>query len=415
MRHRVNLLVCLACAIALLTPACADVVIDWNNVALETIKATDLRPTYGSRTLAMVHVAIYDAVNSIVRTHEPYRVDAPVQHPASPEAAAAAAAHRVLVALFPEMAAFYDQALAASLSQTPSGQARNNGIAVGVYVADAILAWRSQDHSGDVWTYTPGTLPGLWRPTPPEYAPAVGVNWPYVTPFAMFDVNQISVPPPPSMSSRAYAEAVTEIALLGEMYSRHRNRDQTQIAFFWADDAGSVSPPGRLNVIAQIVGTKKRFSLAQNARHFALLNISLADACIAAWNCKYKYNVWRPITAIREADTDDNYYTSPIPGWTPLLPTPAFPDYVSGHSTFAGAGSRITALFCGTDNFAFTLESTTPYAGARRYKSFSEAAKENGRSRIYAGIHYSFADVNGQALGRKIAEYVWANYMRPIK
>jgi membrane-associated phospholipid phosphatase len=320
----------------------------------------------------------------------------------------------VLVGLFPTQQTVFDQALAESLAQVPEGPSQDNGVAVGIYVAESILAWRAGDHSDEVHPYTAEILPGVWRPTPPGFADAVGVNWPYVTPFALLSADQIEPPLPPAMSSRQYAEAVFEVALLGEINTRYRTRDQTAVAFFWADDFNSVSPPGRWSVIAQIVTKKKHYSISQNARLFALLNVALADSCIAAWHCKYTYNIWRPIDAIREADTDGNYFTMPIPGWTPLLKTPAFPDYVSGHSTFGGAGAKIIALFCGTDNMQFTLESTHPGAGPRKFKTLSQACLENGRSRIYAGIHYRFADYCGQALGRQIANYVWANYMRPL-
>lgn len=415
MRNRIALLACLASVMILLAPACADVVIDWNNVTLNIITETNLRPTLGSRSLAMVHAAIYDAVNSIEATHESYHVQAPVETPASPEAAAAVAAHDVLVGLFPTREAIYDQALEASLSQIAPGLAKDNGIAVGTYVSESILAWRTGDHSDEVHPYTVETAPGVWRPTPPGYAGPVGVNWPYVTPFALLSADQFQPAPPPALDSRAYAEAVFEVQVLGERNSRWRTRDQTEIAWFWADDFGGVSPVGRWSLVAQIISKKKHLTLEQNARLFALLNIALADSCIAAWDCKYKYNLWRPITAIREADTDGNYFTVPVRAWDSLLPNPAFAEFVSGHSSFGGAAARILALFCRTDNVAFTLESTHPLAAARRFKSFSQANHENGRSRIYAGIHFRFADISGQALGRKVGDYVWSNYMRPVQ
>lgn len=392
----------------------ADVVTDWNDLVLETIKQNDLRPTESTRTLAMVHAAIYDAVNAIDKTHEVYFVEAPVKYPVSREAAAAAAAHRILTTLFPDESDIYDEELDSTLSRISNQKAKKHGIALGRYVADAIIEWRSDDGSDLMAPYDPKIRPGIWRPTPPAFADPVGTNWLYVTPFAMTSAAQFRPGPPPDLRSWDYAAALNEVKVLGALHSPYRNREQTEIAYFWADDFESVSPPGRWNVIAEIIAERYDNTLSENARLFALLNIGLADACICAWDCKYTYDLWRPITAIREADTDRNHWTVPDRHWKPLLTTPAFPEYTSGHSTFGATAAVIMAHFFGSDNICFKLESTSPNAGPRTFRSLSQAASENGISRIYGGLHFSFANVEGLKAGRKIANYVYANSLRPV-
>jgi membrane-associated phospholipid phosphatase len=207
---------------------------------------------------------------------------------------------------------------------------------------------------------------------------------------------------------------MNEVAKIGELRSRYRTKDQGEIAWFWADDTDSVSPPGRWDVIAQIAADRMQNTLEDNARLFALINIAMADAAICTWNCKYEYNLWRPITAIREANTDRNPLTTAVPGWTPLLPTPAFPAYTSGHSTFGAAAAEILIRFYGRDNFRFVLPSTSQFARTRYFKSFSEAAEENGISRIYGGIHFSFDNTVGLHYGMKIGDYAYENIMRPL-
>ena len=396
------------------TTACADVVTDWNSISLELIKATDMRPPIASRALAMVHTAIYDSVNAISPTYEVYYVQVEPPNNTSPKAAAASAAHRVLSNLFPDQKAFLDKELVKSLSYLRGQQAINNGVLLGRYVADTIIQLRENDGSDLVVPYTPGDEPGEWRPTPPNYSSAVLPNWPYVTPFAIPCAEQFQPGPPPCLTSREYAANVNEVILLGGTRSFVRTKDQTEIAYFWADDFQSVTPPGRWNIIAQIAGNRKGNSLIQNARLFALMNVAMADSAIVAWSCKYNYNLWRPITAIQEASTDGNKWTAEFPNWTSLLPTPAFSEYISGHSTFGASAAVILINFFGTDNFTFLLESDVPQARARLFKSFSSAALENGRSRIYGGIHFEFGNNLGLQAGQTVGGYVYGNIMQPI-
>lgn len=403
----------LLCLLALANPVYADVVTDWNSVTLNAIKVDKTSPPRAARVLAMVHTAIYDAVNAIDRTHTSYHIDVTAPDSASPEAAAATAAHQVLAQLFPTQLSTFDTALITSLSSVPGGQAKDDGISLGKAVGDEILIWRATDHSSDIVLYTPGGNPGDWRPTPPGNAPALLPNWPYVTPFAMTDGSQFRYDGPPDLTSSEYAESFNEVKSLGAKDSLTRTADQTEIALFWADGSGTTTPPGHWNQIAQNVAAAQGNTLFENARLFALLNIAEADAAIAAWDCKYAFNLWRPITAIREADTDGNPLTQVDPAWEPLITTPPFPESVSGHSTFSGAAARMLALFYSTDNIAFSNTSDGMPGVTRSYNSFTQAAFEAGRSRIYGGIHFEFSDFSAIMMGQNLSDYAFNNYLQP--
>lgn len=392
----------------------ADVIIDWNNVALNTIRAGNVNPPQGSRALAMMHAAMFDAVNAVDPQYQSYHCDEVAQPGTCPVAAAAVAAHDVLASLYPTQQTVFDMALSSSLNQIGDGSMKTNGVALGHAVASDILTWRANDHSGDVVPYTPSTDPGKWRPTPPAHAPALLPNWPNVTCFAMTSGSQFRGGGPPALDSAEYAADYNQTKSLGGLHSTTRTADQTQIALFWADGGGTATPPGHWNEIAQSVAIQKGNTLLQNARMFGLLNISMADAAICAWDDKYAYNAWRPITAIQLADPSLNPGTLPDPAWVPLLTTPNFPEYMSGHSTFSGAAAETLALFYGTDNIAFTTASDGLPGVYRAYDSFSQAAYEAGISRIYGGIHFEFSDGPAIASGQSIAQFAYQNQMGPV-
>jgi membrane-associated phospholipid phosphatase len=397
----------------------ADVVLDWNNTALGAIKTSLFTSVKVSRTLAMVHVAMYDAVNSIEQTHEPFYVwlSAP-DGDISTDAAAAMAAYGVLAGLFPEQIATLDAALADSLAAIPDGDAKAMGMQLGELVASGVLLIREKDGSDAMVPYTPGTEPGDWRPTPPNYLPAMMPHWADVTPFAMEDGAQFRKTSPPRLSSRSYANAVNQVKAIGAKNSSVRTMEQTMIANFWADMPGTETTVGRWNLVAQDVAVAHGNTLSENARLFALLNVALADAGISAWDFKFHFNLWRPVTAIREADTDGNKFTDPDPAWEPLLMTPAFPEYVSAHSTFSAAAAQMLASYFGRNNVTFTIDPFMMMGMSmepRTYTSFSDAALEAGASRIYGGIHYLFSNVDGLNAGRSISNYVWQNFMRPVR
>lgn len=401
-------------------PAGADVVTDWNEVLLDAIRVDRTAPPRGSRVMACVHVAVFDAVNGIVGGYAPYHVTDSAPAGASPEAAAAAAAHQALVVLFPAQKATFDAALAASLAAIPEGTAKSAGIAWGEQVAEEILALRAADHSADVLDYLYPAGSGWWAPTAPAFAPALLPNWPTVTPWAATSGSQFRLGPPPPPNSAEYATAFEEVKRLGRAGSHVRTAHQTQIAFFWEDGPGSYTPPGHWNAIAQTISKARGLSLLENARLFALLGITQADAAVVSWDHKYAYHHWRPLTAIAAADNDGNPATEADATWTPLIPTPPFPAYTSGHSTFSGSASKLLELFFGTDAIAFT-DPADPgrwpdqlTGVSRSFTNLSQAAEEAGQSRIYGGIHWQYDNQIGLASGRALAQQVFFNALAPV-
>ncbi|HEX5720397.1 MAG TPA: chemotaxis protein CheB, partial [Thermoanaerobaculia bacterium] len=339
--------VCVALLLGAAAPGRADVVLDWNNVTLNAIRVDKTSPPKASRALALVHVAIFDAINSGSGGQYEHYIVAPVQFfaPISVEAAAAAAAHAVLVELFPAQKATFDAALVTSLAAIPDGPEETSGISWGESVAKQILGARSEDGSGDVVAYEAPTGANWWAPTPPAFAPALLPGWGLVTPWAMTSGSQFRLGPPPTPISPEYTAAFQEVERLGRSNSAVRTADQTQIALFWADGAGTATPPGHWHVIAQGIAQEEHLELLENARLFALLAIAGADAAIVSWDHKFTYNNWRPVTGIQHADIDGNPATTADPTWTSLIATPPFPSYTSGHSTFSSASARLLALF----------------------------------------------------------------------
>jgi membrane-associated phospholipid phosphatase len=275
------------------------------------------------------------------------------------------------------------------------------------------LAWRATDGSSRVVSYTPGTQPGQWQPTPPTFSPAAFPQWSAVTPFAISSGSQFRPAGPPALTSQAYANALQEVEALGSANSTTRTPEQSQIALFWADGAGTETPPGHWNEIAEQVARTHGDTLVQDARLFATLNIALADAAIAAWDAKYTFNFWRPVTAIHNANLDGNARTTADPSWTPFLVTPAFPSYVSGHSSFSAAAAVVLTSFFG-GHVTFTARSDALPGVTRTFHSFMDAAEEAGLSRIYGGIHYSFDNRDGLAMGGALADYVIHHVLLPF-
>jgi hypothetical protein len=395
----------------------ADMVIEWNNAARDAVRIGATPATAVSRIFAITQAAVYDSVNALARTHEPYLVDV-VAHPlASRESAVAAAAHRVLTAFYPAQAAALDARLTASLATIPDGKAEDDGVALGRSVADQILALRQNDGSEVVLPpYTGGTGPGEWRPQPPANTPGLHPHWGDVMPFAITSGDQFRPEAPPALDSAEYTAAFNEVKELGSLTSDTRTADQTAIARFWLNAAGTATPIGHLNLMAQVAAQQQGNTLEENARLFAALNIAMADAVISCWDAKYEFSFWRPQTGIREADLDSNPDTVADAGWAPLFTTPPHPSYTSGHTSNSGAAAAVLAEFFGTDDISFTLDSQHPlFPATRSYTSFSEAAEESAVSRMYGGIHWSFDNDVGLDAGNAVGQYVMANFLRPVE
>jgi len=398
--------------------AAADVVTQWNQAALNTIAAHNISPPAAARNLAMLHAAIYDAVNGIVRTHEPYLAGGEAPFGASAEAAAAAAARDVMAALYPDAQAIFDELLSVTLSSIPDGTYEDKGTAWGSSAAARVLDDRRDDGSEAVVSWPASDQPGEWRPTDSfggVVLPALLPKWGSVEPFALDTGARFRPPAPPALYTGRYAKELNEVQALGGIDSVDRTIDQTEIAYFWGYGPNTSTPPGHWNEVAQAVAGTQGNSLPENARMFALMNIAMADAAIVSWDAKYTFNYWRPITAVRLADTDGNRMTMPDTAWTPLLPTPPFPEYTSGHSTFSGAAAVTLALFYRRDSIPFSLGSEDLPGVYRFYDGFWEAALESGMSRIYGGIHFMSANTRGLLTGARTGRYVFDHVLEPVE
>jgi hypothetical protein len=402
----------------------ADVVTDWDSVLLTVIRVTGGGPGPVAREGAIMHAAMYDAINSVDRGYTPIHtlINAPAN--TSEIAAGAQAAHDVLTGLFPAsqypaLNAMLDTDLSNSLAAVPSGPGKTAGINLGQAVAVSALAWRANDGANATVPYTATPGPGVWQPTYPDYTDAWGTGWGSVTPMVLTSGSQFRAPPPPTLTSQAYNAAVLQTESLGSLNSTTRTADQTAQAVFWSNDVnGTEKPPGQLNAITQIVAAQQGNTLVQNARLFALVNVAMLDASVAAWDTKFTYDLWRPIDAIREANTVPGSTLTPDPKWEPLSDqvngfTPPFPAYVSGHASFVGTWASIMTQFYGTDNISFDATSDS-LAGTRHFDSFSAAAAEDAESRIYLGVHYQFDADYGISMGNSVGSFVYANAMRPV-
>ncbi len=390
-----------------------DRVIAWNQLALDAIRFANTPPPTAARQLAILHLALFDAVNGLGGPYLNYRPHGPPPAGASPTAAAAAAANRVLRLTYPQFTLTFDATLEAHLLALPAGPAKTDGVAWGRKVAQDLLTERDFDGASFGIDYRTTDLPGHWRPTPPLFVSALLPQWPGVQPFTLERGDQFRPPPPPEFSSPAWLEEWNEVRVLGAANSSVRTAEQTEIAWFWADGVGTETPPGHWNEVAAQLARARNLNDVDSARLFALVNLALADAGIATWDAKYVYDLWRPITAIRSAETDSNPATMADPTWTPLILTPPFPEYVSGHSTFSRAAATALAAVAGSDEFDFALRSDGLFGATRSWSRFSAAALEAGRSRIYGGIHFSSANREGQKLGESIGHFVTGNFLLP--
>jgi hypothetical protein len=432
-----------------------DVVRRWNTIAIDAsgldhtpgASGEQLGPGRAARAMAIVHIAMFDAANALGGRYESYSDIDRAPRGTSVVAVVAQAAHDTLVAMYPSQRATFDRALLRDLLRVWDRRARRDGMLVGWRAARAILAARAADGSRHAEPrvgidYATGTGPGDWRQDPISQHPlAVGAYWGSVRPFVLEAGNQFRVPPPPAMTSPEYAAAFDEVRRLGGddvTTPTERTEDQTHAGIYWAyDGTPSLCAPPRLYnqlalTVAEQMGTT---GIVETARLLALVNTAMADAGIAIWESKFFYGFWRPIGGIREADGDGNAATPADPTFSPLgAPasnltgpnfTPPFPSYPSGHAGFGGALFQMLRRFYRTDAIRFTFVSDE-YNGKtvgndgierplkpRTFTSLSQAEEENGQSRIYLGIHWSFDKTEGIAQGREVADWVFEHAFRP--
>lgn len=389
-----------------------SMILDWNDTLLVAIRASGVPPPVAARAMAMVQTAVFDTVNAIEGSpYEGYAVHAgPTGLDMSMDAASASAAYNVMLVLFPAQKAMLDAKFADTRAILGNNASTQAGIAYGKDVAEQMVASRAGDGATAVVAHESADGVGYWEPTAPAFAAPLLPQWPSVTPWAMHAGDQFRPDAPPALTSQAYTDAFKEVRDLGAINSTVRTAEQTDIARFWASGSGTLTPPGQWQEIAQDIATTRGLSTLETAKMFASLSVALADAAIAAWDAKYAYDNWRPITGIAQADADGNPLTEADPSWRPLLTTPPFPDYISGHSTFSAAAAHVLASYLGTDVVTFQAFSDAFSNSARAFTSLMAAAEEAGQSRIYGGIHWQFANQGGLATGSALGDFVGENF-----
>jgi hypothetical protein len=398
--------------------ALANSVLYWNEQVINATRLSRNPPPIAALHIATFHAAIYDTVNSVTRTHRSWLNHEPAPVDINVDAAVASAAFTVLNTLWGQATnprnfkVAYDQALAA----IPEGTPKSEGIAWGKKIAELILTERATSgYDKPVPGQYSSQDPGKWRETPSGFRPAVLPHIAKCKPFVMTACDQFRAPPPPALDSKEFADELAYVAKVGARDGAERTEYETLSTPFWADDLGSATPPGHWNVIAQDLVRRKNLSVPETARLYALLNFANADAGISCWDTKFFYRTWRPETGIRELDTKTNSHMVPQPDFIPNMPSPAFPSYTSGHSTFSSAASRILERFFATDDIEFTTHSDGLPGAVRTFKKLSDARKEIGMSRVWGGIHTMADNLAGQECGLKLADFVFENALQPTK
>jgi hypothetical protein len=386
--------------------AIADAITDWNEKAVAAGVLARQLPTVHTRSVAIVHLAMFEAVNSIDRRYTPYRKQAPAAAGTSREAAAAAAAHFALVRLYPDQAKELDSFYESSLSAVADGTPKSNGIELGERVAAEILALRAKDGADAPNTYRPYTTPGTYVAT----ALPLASGWGQVTPFALQKGSQFRPPPPISLKSEQWAKDYNEVKKMGAAKGAGRTAEQTELARLWEATGPALHNP----VVRQLVATKS-LDLLDTARLFALFAMAMADSYIAVFDAKYEYNFWRPITAIRNGDLDGNEATDRDPAWEPFIPTPMHPEYPCAHCINSAAGAAVLEAFFGDAVPTFSLTSPTASGVTRRFSRLSDYVRESIEARVCDGVHFRSSGEVGAAMGRRIGEYTVKNSLKPVR
>lgn len=390
---------------ALSTSARADVITDWNEKAVAAGYAANAGPA-NARNVAIVQLAVFEALNSIEPRYTPYRKRLAVEPGASREAAAAAAAHYVLTRTYPAQAKDFDKSLQASLASIPDGPSRANGVRLGEQSAAMMIAERSTDGLSAPNTYRPFTSAGTYVPT----VLPIGFNVASMRPFALKAGNQFRPAPPYALASANWARDFNEVRRMGAKTDSARSPEQTEIARFW-----QLTGPATYNPLVRQLTVPKGLDLLDNARVFALVAMATADALIAIFDAKYAYNFWRPVTAIRNADKDGNDATERDATWEPFIATPMHPEYPCAHCISQSAAATVLESFFGDSIPPVKLTSTTAPGVTRTFTRLSDYVSEVVNARVYDGVHYRTSGEVGAAMGRKIGEYTVQNYFKPLR
>ena len=392
--------------IALAPAARADVITDWNQTAIEAMKVANVGGNPAQRNLALMHVAMSDAVNSVQHKYALYAPGGMAAPGASPEAAAAAAARTILLQQVSSQKALIDQAFEASTKDIPDGAAKKDGIALGEKCAAAVLADRAADGTAAPDTYRPVTTPGVWIPT----TPPLSAEYAHAKPWVMKSADQVRPPPPPDLKSALYARDYNETKDMGGAKSTKRTPEQTAAVKFWSQ---LNFIPGWQEVARQL-SAEKKLSLADNARLFALLNMGIANTIITDWDAKFTYNFWRPVTAIRNGDQDGNDATERDAGWTPLNATPMHPEYPSAAGIVAGVSIGVLeAVFGPKPATAVVVTDQLDPKLQRHFGNAQQVADEVVAVRVWGGIHFRNSLEVGYGMGRGIAEFMVQNALKP--
>jgi hypothetical protein len=398
-------------AVMPLVSAGASVVKDWNAIATTVIVTNAGKPPAASVVdLVYVNVAMYDSVNAIDRRYTVFAVSpTSATAGASEDAAAVAAAYNILKTFYPSQQSYLDARYADSLAAIPDGYPKSQGILIGQEVASLFLAQRSGDGRNAPITYTPGSGPGAWQPTPPAFAPAQTPWVAQMRPFAMTSASQFRAAAPPSLGSDTWADDYNETKSLGAIDSVTRTPGETEIGLFYTEHTGA-----QYNRILRNFAAEQNFSLPDEARFMAQMYVSAGDAIIAVFDSKYHYGRWRPVTAIRVGDTDGNPETDRDPNWTPLAVTPGHPEYPAAHGAFTGALAEGLRRFFGTKDVTITLSSTVT-GTSRTFHKTDDLVSEIIVARIYGGMHFRTSCVRGKVQGEKVAKWVAKHHFRPVE
>jgi hypothetical protein len=394
----------------------ADVVLDWNAIAVNTAVANNQNPFAQARYAAIVQLAVFEAVNSITHHYQPYLGTITAPADASPEAAAIEAAYLVLSTYFPASQPTLEADRTNSLSSIPDGQAKTDGIYTGDAAAAAMTALRASDGSSPSQFKIPGPpVPGEWQATAScpivnGVAVGVGFQWQNVTPFGIPSAGDFLLAPPPVLASNRYTKTYDEVMTVGSLNSTQRPPGRANVALFYA----ASSPTQVFNQAAEQVAMQQGRSLSQNAHALALINMAMNDSLVASFLNKYHYNFWRPETAIHAGDTDGNPHTVGDPNWTPFIVTPCFPSYPSNHGSASNAAAAILRWVYGEEGHSITLTNPAVPEIVLQYTSFNQITNDISDARVYGGIHFRTDQAAGERLGRAIGRAVYKNNLRPM-